>query len=222
MQHSRIAQLSADNKWPLLTCSDAPVHYDPNQSSHIHLQETSVNLWELMLGQVDCQVVHLLPVAFTEFLPFALLCDRFSNFSRCIRAWNWRFACTKRRKTLFWLLFSTDAADQQVCISNKPGVWMCVCYQVLTECTCQTLINSVGRVICEEDGFLWPVFCFHGAIKFHLKLLFFFFTSGKMFFFLKWINSILESNSFDALEGLVLLSNLSLGHIMFYFYLQGQ
>lgn len=34
---------------------------------------------------------------------------------------------------------------------------MCACYQVLTECTCQTLISSVGWVTCGEDGFL--LFC---------------------------------------------------------------
>ncbi len=32
-----------------------------SEMSCTRLQETSMNLWELMLGQVDCQVVNFIP-----------------------------------------------------------------------------------------------------------------------------------------------------------------
>lgn len=38
-----------------------PMNQHLSEMSCTRLQETSVNLWELMLGQVDCQVVNLIP-----------------------------------------------------------------------------------------------------------------------------------------------------------------
>lgn len=47
--------------WMKSPCFFSFFNPDTNESSYIHLQETSVNLRDLMLWQVDFQVVHLIP-----------------------------------------------------------------------------------------------------------------------------------------------------------------
>lgn len=93
----------------LLTCSwHAPVHYDPNQSSHIHLQETSMNLWELMLRQVDCQVVNFFLVACIKYF---LCCNRLHCLTLFLTSlhpcMSWTTACTKKANIVFKYSLST-------------------------------------------------------------------------------------------------------------------
>lgn len=120
---------------------------DQNELHCIHLQDTSVNIWELVLGKVDCQVVNFLIGLSTPFFLFPfwsdwfhLLIKHFFPPSASMHDVSYLHADSHNLKTWFDYFYSLlniflqmEQIDQ-VCVSSKSVDSGWAYNRVLKEC----------------------------------------------------------------------------------------